>query len=75
MTAAEADTGHGGSRLRVRTVEILPESVVLIDQTALPHDERYVTCTTWHEVADRIRDMTVRGAPAIGVTAAGGVAL
>ncbi len=75
MTAAEAETGHGGSRLRVRTVEILPDAVVLIDQTALPHDERYVTCTTWREVADRIRDMTVRGAPAIGVTAAGGVAL
>ena len=75
MTAAEAGTGHGGSRLRVRTVEILPAAVVLIDQTALPHDERYVTCTTWREVADHIRDMTVRGAPAIGVTAAGGVAL
>ncbi len=75
MTAGETGTGHGGSRLRVRTVEILPEAVVLIDQTALPHDERYVTCTTWREVADRIRDMTVRGAPAIGVTAAGGVAL
>jgi methylthioribose-1-phosphate isomerase len=75
MTAAEAGTGHGGSRLRVRTVEILPAAVVLIDQTALPHDERYVTCTTWREVADHIRDMTVRGAPAIGVTAAGGIAL
>ncbi|MBN2203869.1 MAG: S-methyl-5-thioribose-1-phosphate isomerase, partial [Thermoleophilia bacterium] len=61
--------------MRVRTVEILPEAVVLIDQTALPHDERYVTCTTWREVAGRIRDMTVRGAPAIGVTAAGGIAL
>jgi len=48
---------------------------VLIDQLALPHDERYVTCSTWREVAARITDMTVRGAPAIGVAAAGGLAL
>jgi len=67
--------GPGGSRLRVRTVEILPGAVVLIDQLALPQEERYVTCRTWREVADRITDMTVRGAPAIGVTAAGGIAL
>jgi methylthioribose-1-phosphate isomerase len=59
----------------VRTVEILPGEVVLIDQLALPREERYVTCRTWREVADRISDMTVRGAPAIGVTAAGGIAL
>jgi methylthioribose-1-phosphate isomerase len=65
----------GASRLRVRTVEILAGEVVLIDQLALPHDERYVHCRTWREVAARISDMTVRGAPAIGVTAAGGLAL
>ena len=59
----------------MRTVEILPGEVVLIDQLALPQQERYVTCRTWREVADRISDMTVRGAPAIGVTAAGGIAL
>ncbi len=79
-----ADEGHGaagersrpgGSLLRVRTVEILPGEVVLIDQLALPQEERYVRCRTWGEVADRITDMTVRGAPAIGVTAAGGIAL
>jgi len=75
MPVPEPGAGHGGSRLRVRTVQILPDAVVLIDQTALPHDERYVSCATWREVADRIRDMTVRGAPAIGVTAAGGAAL
>jgi methylthioribose-1-phosphate isomerase len=67
--------GPGGSLLRVRTVEILPGEVVLIDQLALPQEERYVHCRTWREVADRISDMTVRGAPAIGVTAAGGLAL
>ena len=48
---------------------------MLIDQLALPADERYVTCTTWREVAACIRDMTVRGAPAIGVAAAGALAL
>jgi methylthioribose-1-phosphate isomerase len=63
------------SRLRVRTVEILPGEVVLIDQLALPQEERSVHCHTWQEVAARITDMTVRGAPAIGVTAAGGLAL
>jgi methylthioribose-1-phosphate isomerase len=62
-------------RLRVRTVEITPEGVVLIDQLALPQEERYVTCATWREVAERISDMTVRGAPAIGVAAAGALAL
>ncbi len=73
--AAGERSGPGGSLLRVRTVEILPGEVVLIDQLALPQQERYVTCRTWREVADRISDMTVRGAPAIGVTAAGGIAL
>ena len=62
-------------KLRIETVEITPDAVVLIDQLALPHDERYVTCTTWPEVARCIRDMTVRGAPAIGVAAAGALAL
>lgn len=69
------ETPFGASRLRVRTVEILPGEVVLIDQVALPHEERYVRCHTWEEVAARISDMTVRGAPAIGVAAAGGLAL
>ncbi len=74
MEAGER-SGPGGSRLRVRTVEILPGEVVLIDQLALPREERYVRCRSWREVAGRISDMTVRGAPAIGVTAAGGIAL
>lgn len=74
-TAPREFDGAGGSRLRVRTVEILADAVVLIDQRALPHEERYVRCESWREVAARITDMTVRGAPAIGVTAAGGLAL
>ncbi len=47
----------------------------LIDQAALPHEERWVECRTAHDVAARIKDMTVRGAPAIGVAAAYGVVL
>ena len=68
-------SGATTAKLRVRTVGFRPEAVVLIDQLALPHDERYVTCSTWREVAACISDMTVRGAPAIGVAAAGALAL
>lgn len=49
--------------------------VVFIDQTKLPTEEVFVTCKTYEEVADAIRTMIVRGAPAIGVAAAMGVAL
>ena len=54
VPAAGGREGPGGSRLRVRTVEILPHEVVLIDQLALPQQERYVHCRTWQEVAARI---------------------
>src|SRR5205814_9721803 len=47
----------------------------MIDQTRLPLEEKYVTCRTYEEVATAIRDMIIRGAPAIGVAAAMGVAL
>ncbi len=47
----------------------------MIDQTRLPGEEVYVTCRTYEEVADAIRNMVIRGAPAIGVAAAMGVAL
>jgi len=73
--AADTAAAAAALQLRVRTVEILPDEVVLIDQLALPAEERYVHCTTWQEVGARIKDMTVRGAPAIGVSAAGGLAL
>ena len=49
--------------------------VVLLDQTRLPHEEVYRTYSTASEVAQAIRAMIVRGAPAIGVTAAMGLAL
>jgi len=49
--------------------------VRFIDQTKLPTEETYVTCKTYQEVADVIRSMVVRGAPAIGVAAGMGIAL
>ena len=47
----------------------------LIDQRKLPHEEIYVPCRTYEEVADAIKKMVVRGAPAIGATAAFGYVL
>jgi methylthioribose-1-phosphate isomerase len=58
------------------TVAWTPAGTVrLIDQSRLPTEEVYVECRTLEEVADAIRSMRVRGAPAIGVTAAMGLAL
>lgn len=59
----------------VKTLEWTEAGVRFIDQTRLPTEEVYVTCRDYREVARAIRDMIVRGAPAIGVTAAMGVAL
>ena len=59
----------------VRTVWWEPDAVCLIDQTRLPHVRAVVRCATVAEVAAAIRSMVVRGAPAIGVTAAYGMVL
>ncbi|HEY6936923.1 MAG TPA: S-methyl-5-thioribose-1-phosphate isomerase, partial [Terriglobales bacterium] len=59
----------------IKTLEWTDEGVRFIDQRKLPTEETYVTCATYEEVADAIRNMTVRGAPAIGVAAAMGIAL
>ncbi len=59
----------------IQTLEWTNTGVVFIDQTKLPTEEVYVTCTTHQQVADVIRNMVVRGAPAIGVAAAMGIAL
>ena len=59
----------------VETIQWTNDGVVMIDQTRLPREEVYVTCHTYREVADAIRTMVIRGAPAIGVAAAMGVAL
>lgn len=57
------------------TVTWKNNSVVLIDQTKLPNKLVYVKCKDYKEVADAIKKLVVRGAPAIGVTAAFGLAL
>jgi methylthioribose-1-phosphate isomerase len=59
----------------LETIQWTPEGVVMIDQRRLPREEVFVTCTTYQQVAEAIRNMTIRGAPAIGVAAAMGVAL
>ncbi|MEW6020482.1 MAG: S-methyl-5-thioribose-1-phosphate isomerase, partial [Pseudomonadota bacterium] len=59
----------------VRTIEWQGDDVVMIDQRILPLEEKYIHHTTWQEVGDSIRTMVIRGAPAIGVATAMGVAL
>jgi methylthioribose-1-phosphate isomerase len=59
----------------IPTLEWLPNGVNFLDQTKLPLEETYVLATDYNQVATVIRDMIVRGAPAIGVSAAMGVAL
>jgi methylthioribose-1-phosphate isomerase len=57
------------------TIEWRDDTVVMIDQRKLPLEETYVVCRTHDEVAGAIETMVIRGAPAIGVAAAYGIAL
>ena len=59
----------------IPTLEWLPEGVNFLDQTKLPLEETYVLATDYKQIATVIRDMIVRGAPAIGVSAAMGMAI
>jgi methylthioribose-1-phosphate isomerase len=59
----------------IQTLEWTESGVRFLDQTKLPTEETYVTATDYQQVADVIRNMVVRGAPAIGVAAAMGVAI
>ncbi len=59
----------------IETIRWSDEGVVMIDQRKLPREETYVVCRNYREVAEAIRTMVIRGAPAIGVAAAMGVAL
>ena len=59
----------------VETIQWTDDGVVMIDQTRLPREQVFVTCTDYEQVADAIRTMIIRGAPAIGVAAAMGVAI
>src|ERR1051325_5471003 len=59
----------------IKTVEWTSEGVSMLDQRLLPNEEKYLMLRSYEEVADAIRNMVVRGAPAIGVSAAMGLAL
>jgi len=59
----------------LRTVEWKNNKVVMIDQTKLPNELIFVEFSDYHQVADAIKNLVVRGAPAIGVSGAFGMAL
>lgn len=59
----------------IKTVEWTKEGIRMIDQRLLPNEEKYLMLRSWEEVAEAIKNMVVRGAPAIGVSAAMGLAL
>jgi len=61
--------------MHVEPIRWRGDALELLDQRLLPREQTYVECRDAHEVARAIRDMVVRGAPAIGVTAAFGIAL
>jgi methylthioribose-1-phosphate isomerase len=59
----------------IKTVEWTKEGVRMLDQRLLPTEEKYLMLRSYEEIADAIKKMVVRGAPAIGVSAAMGLAL
>jgi methylthioribose-1-phosphate isomerase len=59
----------------IKTVEWTSEGIAMLDQRLLPAEEKYLMLRSYEEVADAIRKMVVRGAPAIGISAAMGLAL
>ncbi len=59
----------------IKTISWNEGAVVMIDQRALPHEERYFTCQTYQNVVEAITTMAIRGAPAVGIAAAMGIAL
>jgi methylthioribose-1-phosphate isomerase len=61
--------------MAVKTIEWKNDRVIMLDQRLLPHREVYRVCRDYNQVASAIREMVIRGAPAIGVAAAMGVAL
>ena len=61
--------------MMLRTIEWKDNSVIMIDQTKLPKQLEFVTYNDYNQIADAIRNLVVRGAPAIGVSGAFGLAL
>jgi len=72
MTKDEQQTKVHSS---LKTVEWKDNKVVMIDQTKLPNKLEFVEFSDYHQVADAIKNLVVRGAPAIGVSGAFGLAL
>jgi methylthioribose-1-phosphate isomerase len=62
-------------KLDIIPVKWADEGVLMLDQRLLPTEEKWLTLKTYNDVAAGIKDMVVRGAPAIGVSAAYGIAL
>jgi len=60
---------------RIRAVQWQGDHLRLLDQRLLPHEERWIDCTNAAMVTQAIKDLAVRGAPAIGIAAAWGVVL
>jgi len=61
--------------MAVKTIQWKDDEVIILDQRLLPHQEVFRVCRDYEKVAGAIREMVIRGAPAIGVAAAMGVAL
>jgi methylthioribose-1-phosphate isomerase len=61
--------------MAVKTIQWQNDRIIMLDQRLLPQKEVYRVCRNYHEVAQAIRGMVIRGAPAIGVAAAMGAAL
>ena len=59
----------------IKTIAWENDRVILLDQTKLPFEETYLVCDSYDAVAESIKKMVVRGAPAIGVAAAMGIAM
>ena len=61
--------------MKMKTMYWKDDLLYLLDQTLLPHEIEYLVCGTYSDVINAIKTMVVRGAPAIGVAAAFGMAL
>jgi methylthioribose-1-phosphate isomerase len=59
----------------VKTIEWKDNKVLMLDQSRLPHEVIYVECTDYNKIAEGIKKLWIRGAPAIGIAAAMGIAL
>lgn len=59
----------------VKTIEMVDGKVIMLDQSILPHEVKYIECTDYLMVAQGIKKLWIRGAPAIGIAASMGIAL